>query len=759
MYLLRLHCCLHLAWLFDLAGTLTYNATGSPIDGVGRAARATEVALAADGAGEEDDEEKREETWLPHCPIHCACVKRVSSVSDRLLNTVDCTAASLKAMPANMSMSTQALVINSNRIHAEDVVGLDHYVNITELDISGNHMYTLDSLHLDMESLFYLLLDHNEIDYLPNKSFQSSPNLIFLSLVGNKIEIMDTEAFNSLMHLQTLDLSGNSIFDLDMSWFKDLSELKTLRLHDNNIHTIEFSIFKSLKSLHVLDLSQNHLKHIYPAAFAGIEILQELWLQDNNLISVPMKALRHFKALHVLDLSGNHMEKLERGEVHGMNVSSVLLSHLPYLLVVDKQAFSHLPLLERLDLSNNPSFMYLDREAFTSLPRLRTLLLHRNNLSTIEEDIVTSLPALTELSFHVNSPHCDCTLKWLIHEMIAHPRNLTFLSEGQPLSTKFSCISPPSLKGATLSDDRLHSLPSNCPPRILPLFHREVNTALGESLRFDCRATGIPHPQTDWLLPAHPNGQKTEDILVLKTGAREDEHIQVTVTGSLYIDYVHGTDNGQYTCLASNPQGRDERTAHVHVKNMLANVIVMRITDSAITVTWKSSQYTHDYQILYRRSHPNTTYHIVNIKPYMRTYTVSELNPQTSYEFCIAVQHGGRSVRINCTSIITREKTYLGLGLYNYRNYIIGGTIASVLVAFTLICTASHFIRKFNKRRRQQEELYSDNLSQLFLASIDSMSDTTPITYENRAAEMFDDDDIEEIRSTASMGSATSSIR
>jgi hypothetical protein len=74
----------------------------------------------------------------------------------------------------------------------------------------------------------------------------------------------------------------------------------------------------------------------------------------------------------------------------------------------------------------------------------------------------------------------------------------------------------------------------------------------------------------------------------------------------------------------------------------------------------------------------------------------------------------------------------------------------------------SHFINKYNKRKRAEEELYGDNMSQLFLASMDSLSDTTPITYENSGAEMFednreeemfDDDDIEEIRSTAFMPS------
>ena len=54
-------------------------------------------------------------------------------------------------------------------------------------------------------------------------------------------------------------------------------------------------------------------------------------------------------------------------------------------------------------------------------------------------------------------------------------------------------------------------------------------------------------------------------------------------------------------------------------------------------------------------------------------------------------------------------------------------------------------VRKFNNRKRQREELYIDYQSQLFQSSIDSMSDTMPITFEDKAVEMLYDDDTEKI--------------
>jgi hypothetical protein len=138
----------------------------------------------------------------------------------------------------------------------------------------------------------------------------------------------------------------------------------------------------------------------------------------------------------------------------------------------------------------------------------------------------------------------------------------------------------------------------------------------------------------------------------------------------------------------------------------------------------------------------------------MRSYTASELTEKTVYDFCIAVRHQGKSVRINCTGIMTRSG-YIHTGLIDARNYIVGGAITSLILLVVIGCALTHLVKRYNRKKRQQQELYSNNSSQLFLASLDSMSDTTPITYENKVAEMFDDDDIEEIMSTSSMASTS----
>ncbi|KAK2156421.1 hypothetical protein LSH36_214g05031 [Paralvinella palmiformis] len=367
--------------------------------------------------------------------------------------------------------------------------------------------------------------------------------------------------------------------------------------------------------------------------------------------------------------------------------------------------------------------------------------------------MLSKLPSLQTLGLGGNSLFCDCNILWLIDEVKHRPRNLTI-----PNRDNLVCESPTILRGITLNEVDETNVPDTCAPRILPLYSLQYAIDLGDSLRLNCRAVGRPVPQTDWLLPGKRSDGDGTDIMVLKTGKREGagvrrlaDHISISLAGTLTVDYAAATDGGQYTCLASNPRGRDERTAHVRVKTNLADVIILGVTQHSVTVTWRSRSFQHTYRILYRRSGTNDTYHSVNIEPYMRTFTANDLTPKAKYEFCIAMEQASRTVRINCTLVTTRRQEYRISGLFNARNFIIGGAAGCFALVLIVVCTATYFIKRYNRRKRAQEELYSDNLSQLFLASMDSMSDTTPITYENTGAEMFDDDDIDEIRSTASM--------
>ena len=669
---------------------------------------------------------------------------------------VDCSNSDLQRLPNNISANIQALILVNNRLKLEMLSSLIKLRNLTELDISGNHLFSLEGTYLDIPTLLYLTVDRNDLDYLASHGFLGTPDLIFLSAADNKIEIMSEECFQGLHALKHLDLSGNRIFSLNAAWFLGLVSLETLDLQGNNIHALTKAVFRSLLHLQFLKLNNNQIKHTYSGAFYGLARLRQLYLDHNHLQQVPTEALDDFPHLDVLDMSGNPIVELATGSVKSVNMSVFRLNQMGVLRLVEAEALMKLPYLQRLELANNPHLQYIHRGAFSQVPNLRALELHNNLLTVLEKQVVEGLDHLNTLTLHGNPLYCDCMVNWLRQLNRENKRNTTLENIEQ-----VTCAGPDNMKDKSLDAEELKRLPTACPPRILPLFNTQYERVLGDPLQFDCRVVGEPLPQTEWLLPAHAHGDVIEGVEVLKPGSAgaHGTHKRVTEEGTLYIDYIQGTDHGDYTCSASNPAGRDERTAHVHVKNLHANLIIIHVTQASVTVTWSNTRHSHDYQIMYKPQLTNITYHEVSIRPYMRTYTVAQLLPDTAYEFCLGIKHEKDRVKINCTAVSTHKGGYARKGVVDTRNYFIGGALACFVLILFVTCSMTYVLKRYNKRRREQDELYSDNLSQLFLASMDSMSDTTPITYENRGAEMFDEDDLEEIRSTASMPSTNTGLR
>ncbi len=696
-------------------------------------------------------------SWIPPlCPLVCTCSRTNNLYGGGLFyNTVDCSNSNLHALPTNISSETEAIILGRNRLVLSKIKPLYKLPNLTVVDLSSNHLYTIETWPLNIPSIEFLSLARNDINFLPNRTFAAMINLKSLTVSHNSIEIIHTDGLCGLKKLRELEMSSNRIYEVNWRWFRELSSLEILDLSDNNIHTLRDTDFGNLVKLKTLELSNNHLKYIHDHCFKGLENLQELYLQDNHLKELPRTPMREFAGISVVDVSNNHIQSLLTNTLNNINVSTLRINRMTGLHLIEKHAFNNLPHLLTLELSDNKGLLYIDREAAIGLPKLQTLMVQNNNLSSLEEELVGALPSLKEIHLYGNPFVCDCATYWMWRETAYQVRNITLID-----ADKVTCVAPSGFKDVSVTSPALRDIPHTCPPRILNLFHTVYNTVLGDQVQIDCRAVGIPRPQIDWLLPSHKSGIINDDVTLLKSGTLADAtgRVIVTSTGTLYIDYIQGIDHGQYTCLASNPKGRDERTMRLHVKNMLANVIIIRITENSITVTWKSTQYTHDYQILYKQGHTNHTYKIINIKPYMRSYTASELNPETDYEFCIAVRHNMKSMRINCTLVSTRAQNFMR-GVISARDYIIGGFIGCLVTLVILICIITYLVKRYNRRKRQQDELYGDNLSQLFLASMDSMSDTTPITYENRAAEIFDDDDIEEIRCAAANASATTGIK
>ncbi len=507
--------------------------------------------------------------------------------------------------------------------------------------------------------------------------------------------------------------------------------------------------FAELGSLDVLTLYSNQIKTMANDAFRGLGPgLSTLLLNNNHLPNINSTTFRVFTNLDLLDLGNNLLHRLARGSLQSFNVSTLRLNNMRDMRIIERRAIVNIGTLRQLDLSRNPALMYVERRAFVALPKLRNIRLHSCNLSTLEADTVASLEALTTMSLYDNPFYCDCTLAWLVKLMRQKSRSNVTLQQQEQMSCR---TGPPDLQAQLLQSVPAGQLMGQCAPRVLPLSAPSHQFLLDDTIQLDCRAVGQPAPQITWLLPEE-NHSQTEDsrARTVKASSRvgSDGRISVSEAGTLTVETMKNGDQGRWTCIATSPRGRDEQSVLVRLRNPRANVILIRVTSTSITVTWKSTRYQRDYEIMYREVNVNESYKIVRIQPWMRLYTAPNLLPNTKYEFCIAVTHQGVTTRLNCSVISTNPTEGLMYGTMDAKNSILGGVIACFVVFFLFISTMCFMIRRYNRRRRSAEELLgADYLSQVYLAGMDAMSDTTPITYENRGIDLGseeDDDDDEE---------------
>ena len=87
----------------------------------------------------------------------------------------------------------------------------------------------------------------------------------------------------------------------------------------------------------------------------------------------------------------------------------------------------------------------------------------------------------------------------------------------------------------------------------------------------------------------------------------------------------------------------------------------------------------------------------------MRTYTITNLTPETMYEFCIAYEHNDDIVKLNCLNIETKHQMVVVPRLTTLGNMSVLVALCTTITVILLTCMGIVLIRRWRRRKAYKE--------------------------------------------------------
>nr|ABB21029.1 variable lymphocyte receptor A [Eptatretus burgeri] len=151
--------------------------------------------------------------------------------------------------------------------------------NKNSVDCSSKRLTAIPSnIPVDTDRL---LLGRNKLSSLLSKAFQSFTKLTFLSLNNNQLQTLPTGVFDHLVNLNELRLGTNQLESLPSGIFDKLTKLTDLRLNSNKLQSLPKGVFDKLTELRTLELQRNQLRSVPKEAFDNLQNIKDLRLYDN----------------------------------------------------------------------------------------------------------------------------------------------------------------------------------------------------------------------------------------------------------------------------------------------------------------------------------------------------------------------------------------------------------------------------------------------------------------------------------------------
>jgi len=368
-------------------------------------------------------------------------------------------------------------------------------------------------------------------------------------------------------------------------------------------------------------------------------------------------------------------------------VKFLSISHCNHLKYLHENSISSVGMLETLTINNNNKLVYFHPGAVTQVPSLVALDLTRNNLSSME-DMQPYIPSLRRLYLGGNSLKCHCGLRWL--QSIIREKDSGF---SVPDGDTLRCGSNKSL----LRTQDLSAM--RCPPYILPLLETSWAADLGTNISWPCKVVGNTRTNISWTLV---------DGSVIREG--ECSGRRCVQQGALLLTCLHPQDDGEYSCRAENTDGADTRTIKLTVKMLHIQIFPLTVADTFVTLSWNTSRsLAKDFVLQVDSALPGSApmeFGNIEVGLKMSSYTISDLDPSTTYTVHLALKKGQFTIVVSSTSVETKPKNYMdGLGIVtDYTSIII---VTAILVLVGGSCLVMSTVRLYKLRCMVE----GDNLS------------------------------------------------
>nr|XP_054773441.1 toll-like receptor 3 [Lytechinus pictus] len=254
------------------------------------------------------------------------------------------------------------LDLSNNRINAIEAGAFDKVVSLIKLNIRGNFIATLPSLHI-LTQLLYVDVSHNNFSEWPTQFPIENKYVIF------KVDHNPMETVKVINEIDVVSVKGTQALYVDSCSFHHPAFITNLMLSDGKLEAI--GSMSQLSLSRFIGLSHNRIKIIKNGAFDNLTSLEELQLAGNFISSLPV--IRNSSVLSRLDLDDNIITSLTRG------------------------ALTHLPLLRNLNIKRNRIMHF----SSAHVPNICNLVINSNLLQQ-KILVLSNLPSMFLINFANN---------------------------------------------------------------------------------------------------------------------------------------------------------------------------------------------------------------------------------------------------------------------------------------------------------------------------------------------------------------------